>query len=56
MKRILNVRREEFSLKKSLLKIAHGTKIVSEVIYVELIEGNYKGVAESVPYARYGEL
>ncbi len=54
MKRILNVRREEFSLKEPF-KIAHGTKIISEVIYVELIEGNYKGVAESVPYARYGE-
>ncbi|MBT5828438.1 MAG: dipeptide epimerase [Alphaproteobacteria bacterium] len=52
--RKLEVKREEFLLRQPF-KIAHGTRYVSEVIYVKLSEGNFTGEAESVPYARYGE-
>lgn len=52
--RELEVRKEEFILKQPF-KIAHGTRYISEVIYVKIREGDLVGEAEAVPYARYNE-
>ena len=35
--------------------IARGSKTVARVVRVELVEGQFKGQGEGVPYARYGE-
>ena len=35
--------------------IARGSKTVARVIRVELVEGQFMGQGEGVPYARYGE-
>jgi len=54
MLRKLTVTKEEFPLLNPF-KIAHGTRTVSEVILVEISEGEHIGQGESVPYARYNE-
>jgi L-alanine-DL-glutamate epimerase-like enolase superfamily enzyme len=40
---------------KSVFRIARGAKTQADVVVVTLFDGQYKGWAESVPYARYGE-
>ena len=54
MVRKLLVKKEEFPLLVPF-KIAHGTRDVSELIYVRIIEDGYIGEGESCPYNRYGE-
>jgi L-alanine-DL-glutamate epimerase-like enolase superfamily enzyme len=36
-------------------RISRGVKTVAEVVTVELLQGEARGIGESVPYARYGE-
>ncbi|MFN3259862.1 MAG: N-acetyl-D-Glu racemase DgcA [Pikeienuella sp.] len=48
------VRRELFPI-AGVFTISRGSRTVSEVVSVELIDGPHRGMGECVPYARYGE-
>lgn len=54
MPRKLIIKEESFPLLKPF-KIAHGVRSKSDVIVVEIYEGDFVGVGEATPYARYGE-
>ena len=54
MSRILNVADERWPI-AGAFTIARGAKTEAQVVVVELIEGDFRGRGEAVPYARYGE-
>ena len=50
----LNIHREAWPL-AGAFRISRGTRKVSDVLMVEVNDGNYVGRGECFPYARYGE-
>lgn len=54
MKKHIFVKSDEFKLLEPF-KIAHGTRLTSETIYVKVTEGEFVGEGEGFPYARYDE-
>jgi L-alanine-DL-glutamate epimerase-like enolase superfamily enzyme len=54
MTRSLNVRSERWPLREPF-RISRGVKEAAEVVVVEARDGEFIGVGEAVPYARYGE-
>ena len=52
--RKISIKAETWPLRQRFA-IARGSKIVAEVISLEIVEGGVKGCGEAVPYARYGE-
>ena len=53
-KRHLTVRRETWPI-RGAFTISRGSRTEAEVVVVELNDGEHRGWAECVPYARYGE-
>jgi L-alanine-DL-glutamate epimerase-like enolase superfamily enzyme len=50
----LNIKTESWPLAGEF-RISRGVRKVSDVIVIEIIDGNYIGRGECFPYGRYGE-